>query len=42
MRTYRMGESITLGHIDYLVYETQWLTQLGEGVTSAYPSTATS
>ena len=37
VRTYNMGERVTLGHIVYVVYETQWLTQLGEGVTAHVP-----
>jgi hypothetical protein len=30
VRTYSMGERIDLGHIVYTVFETQWMTQLGE------------
>jgi hypothetical protein len=29
VRTYSMGEKVTLGHIIYTVFETQWLTQAG-------------
>ena len=29
VRTFNMGERITLGHLVYVVYETQWLTHLG-------------
>ena len=29
VRTYPMGEKVTLGHIVYTVFETQWLTQAG-------------
>lgn len=29
VRTYPMGEKVTLGHIIYTVFETQWLTQAG-------------
>ena len=29
VRTYNLGEKVTLGHIIYTVYETQWLTQTG-------------
>ncbi len=32
-----MGERVTLGHIVYVVYETQWLTHLGEGVDQHVP-----
>ena len=37
VRTYTMGERITLGHIVYTVYETQWLTQLGEPQDARVP-----
>jgi hypothetical protein len=37
VRTYSMGEKITLGHITYVVYETQWMTHLGEGAESRVP-----
>lgn len=30
VRTYPMGERVTLGHLIYTVFETQWLTHLGE------------
>lgn len=30
VRTYNLGERIELGHIVYVVFETQWLTQIGE------------
>lgn len=36
-RTYSMGEKITVGHLIYIVYETQWLTHLGEGGDSHVP-----
>jgi uncharacterized protein DUF4352 len=29
VRTYRMGEKVSLGPFVYTVYETQWLTQMG-------------
>lgn len=29
VRTYTMGEKVTLGHIVYTVFETQWLTEAG-------------
>ena len=37
VRTYNMGERITLGHIVYIVFETQWLTHLGEGPDARIP-----
>src|SRR5262245_56182897 len=37
VRTFNMGERITLGHLVYVVYETQWLTHLGEGVDQKVP-----
>jgi len=29
VRTYPMGDKVTLGHLIYTVFETQWLTQAG-------------
>ena len=37
VRTYTMGERVTLGHIVYVVYETQWLTQIGTGADARVP-----
>jgi hypothetical protein len=37
VRTYKLGERITLGHIVYVVFETQWLTHIGEGVDARVP-----
>ena len=37
VRTYNMGERILLGHITYLVFETQWMTHLGEGPDARIP-----
>ena len=37
VRTYNMGERISLGHISYQVFETQWLTQLGDGADQRIP-----
>src|SRR5215472_8646319 len=37
MRTFNMGERVTVGHLVYVVYETQWLTHLGEGAESRVP-----
>jgi hypothetical protein len=33
-----MGERVTLGHLVYVVYETQWLTHLGEGPDARVPT----
>jgi hypothetical protein len=37
VRTYNLGDKIALGHINYQVFETQWLTQMGEGPTLRIP-----
>jgi hypothetical protein len=37
LRTASMGERIELGHIIYTVFDTQWLTQIGEGVDAKVP-----
>jgi hypothetical protein len=37
VRTYQMGERVNMGHIVYTVFETQWMTQLGEGPTPRVP-----
>jgi len=37
VRTYNMGERIQLGHIVYLVFETQWMTHIGEGPDARVP-----
>lgn len=34
---YNMGDRVVLGNIVYVVYETQWLTHLGEGVDAKVP-----
>jgi hypothetical protein len=39
VRTYPMGEKVTLGHIVYEVFETQWLTHIGEGTDARVPQT---
>jgi hypothetical protein len=36
-RTANMGERVELGHIIYTVFETQWLTKIGEGVDAKVP-----
>jgi hypothetical protein len=37
VNTFNMGEKITLGHITYEVFETQWLTQIGAGADARIP-----
>jgi hypothetical protein len=37
VRTYNMGERVQLGHIVYLVFETQWMTHIGEGADARIP-----
>ena len=37
VRTYGMGEKIQLGRLVYVVYETQWMTHLGEGADQRVP-----
>ncbi len=32
-----LGEKVTLGHLSYTVFETQWLTHLGEGPEARVP-----
>ena len=36
-QTYNLGERVTLGHIVYVVFETQWLTHIGEGADARIP-----
>jgi hypothetical protein len=36
-RTVSLGERVELGHIIYTVFDTQWLTHLGEGVDAKIP-----
>ncbi len=35
--TYAMGERAPVGHITYKVFETQWLTQIGQGADARIP-----
>ena len=35
--TYAMGERAPAGHITYKVFETQWLTQIGQGADARIP-----
>lgn len=37
VHTFSMGERVELGHIIYTVFDTQWMTQLGEGTTARIP-----
>jgi hypothetical protein len=37
VRTYPMGEKITVGHVVYEVFETQWLTHIGQGTDARVP-----
>jgi hypothetical protein len=37
VRTYNMGEKIAVGHIVYTVFETQWLTHIGQGTDARVP-----
>jgi hypothetical protein len=37
VRTYSMGEKVELGHLYYQVFETQWLTHIGEGAEARVP-----
>jgi hypothetical protein len=37
VRTYNMGERIQLGHIVYQIFETQWMTHMGEGPDARVP-----
>jgi hypothetical protein len=36
-RTVNLGERVELGHVIYTVFDTQWLTQIGEGVAAKVP-----
>jgi hypothetical protein len=37
VRSYPMGDRVTLGHIIYTVFETQWLTQIPQDPTPRIP-----
>lgn len=37
LRTASLGDRIELGHIIYTIYDTQWLTQIGQGVEAKVP-----
>src|SRR5664279_5450822 len=37
VRTYSMGERATVGHIVYVVFDTQWLTHIGVGADARVP-----
>lgn len=34
---YQLGDKATVGHLSYVVFETQWVTHFGEGITSRIP-----
>jgi hypothetical protein len=36
-RTFNLGDKVELGHISYQVFDTQWLTHLGEGADARIP-----
>ena len=37
VRSYSMGERATVGHVVYVVFETQWLTHIGTGADARVP-----
>lgn len=37
VNTYLLGEKAQLGRLNYTVFETQWLTHIGEGATARIP-----
>lgn len=37
VQTVNLGERVTLGHIVYTVFDTQWLTHLGQGTEARVP-----
>jgi len=37
VRTFNIGDRVDMGHIVYTVFETQWLTQIGEGSEARIP-----
>jgi hypothetical protein len=37
VRTYALGERVDLGHLVYTVFETQWLTHIGDGPDGRIP-----
>src|SRR5471030_3468575 len=37
VRTFNIGDRADMGHIVYTVFETQWLTQIGEGPEAKIP-----
>ena len=37
VRTHPMGDRVELGHIIYTVFETQWMTHIGEGPLARVP-----
>lgn len=37
VRTYQMGDRVALGHLIYIVFDSQWLTQIGEDTSARIP-----
>jgi hypothetical protein len=37
LSTYVMGEKVQLGHLSYTIFETQWMTHLGDGANARVP-----
>jgi hypothetical protein len=37
VRTYPLGDKVALGHYVYVFYDTEWLTQLGQGPSARIP-----
>jgi hypothetical protein len=37
LRTFDLGRRVTLGHLAYTVFDTQWLTQIGSGPSARVP-----
>jgi hypothetical protein len=37
LKQYNMGEKVPVGHLSYTIFETQWLTHLGEGAAQRVP-----
>jgi len=37
VRTFPLGERVMAGHLTYTAFETQWLTQIGEGTDARVP-----
>ena len=37
LRTYQLGEKVAVGHLIYSAFDTQWLTEIGEGMDARVP-----